>query len=310
MHDVQLQSLDLNLLLVLDVLLEEQSISRAAKRLHRSPSAVSHALARLREHLGDPLLLRDGQGMKASPWASAIQPALRRHLTGLQRVLTSEERFVAATSERTFRLVAPDLFSGLLPRLYAALHDAAPRASLEVIAPHAGAIERVLDGDVDLAIGPLRSTQPSRLVVTPLPSMHWSVFGRRGHPALDAPSFERWLAAPHLVVRTASKSKGVVERHLAEAGRRRHVALRVSGFAMAPPVVAKTDLLLTVPASALRALASAYDLEERPAPFEIAPLSLGLYSRRGTDDALAFVRALVKSELETALAPRTHQRSS
>ena len=105
----QIESVDLNLLRVLDVLLDEMSVTEAAKRLGRTPSAVSHALSRLREMLDDPLLLRSGNRLVASPRAEALREPLRRVLTDLMRVVQAEAEFDPATSTRRFVVAAPRL---------------------------------------------------------------------------------------------------------------------------------------------------------------------------------------------------------
>src|SRR6059058_1517101 len=112
-HFMNLNSLDLNLLVALDALLREASVSRAAMRIGLSQPAASHALQRLRDLLGDPLLVRNGARMELTPRATALRVPLTEALDQIRRLFTSEE-FDAARSERHFRLMMPDLCVELL----------------------------------------------------------------------------------------------------------------------------------------------------------------------------------------------------
>ena len=108
MSEIHLWDIDLNLLVVLEVLLQERSVTRAAERLHRTQSAISHALARLREVFGDELLVRDGRQMRPTARAEALAESLPRVLDLLRRTLSKPEAFDARSTTRTFRLAAPD----------------------------------------------------------------------------------------------------------------------------------------------------------------------------------------------------------
>ena len=120
MNQIDLRRFDLNLLVVLDVLMAERGVSRAAARLGRTQSAVSHSLARLREQLGDPLLLKGGRRMEPTAFALELMEQVRPLLGGLQRVLAPRRRFDAATSTRVFRLAAPDFAQAMFIDLLAA----------------------------------------------------------------------------------------------------------------------------------------------------------------------------------------------
>src|SRR4051812_856679 len=108
MNEIDLRHVDLNLLVAFDVLMTERSVSRAAVRLGRTQSAVSHALSRLREQLGDPLLVRSGAGMQPSPFALQLVEQVRPLLASLRRMLSPGRAFSPATSRRAFRLALPD----------------------------------------------------------------------------------------------------------------------------------------------------------------------------------------------------------
>lgn len=108
MNEIDLRRLDLNLLVVFEVLMAERSVTRAAARLGRTQSALSHALARLREQVGDPLLVKVGGRMSPSPFAEKLVEDVRPILRSIQRALVPPQAFDPATSTRTFRVAIPD----------------------------------------------------------------------------------------------------------------------------------------------------------------------------------------------------------
>ncbi|MEZ4251049.1 MAG: LysR family transcriptional regulator [Polyangiales bacterium] len=130
-----LASLDLNLLVALDALLQEGSVTRAARRLGLSQPATSHALARLRELFGDPLLVRVGRGLAPTPRAEALRAPLERVLADVRRLLRERPAFDPATSRRRFVLLCPDLLAPLLPELLTVLEHDAPGVDLAVEQP-------------------------------------------------------------------------------------------------------------------------------------------------------------------------------
>ena len=124
----QLRDIDLNLLVILNILLLERSVTRAAQRLHLTPSAVSHALNRLRELFNDELLVRDGRGMSPTIRAHKLSESLPQVLQQLANVFVAPEAFVASSSTRIFRLAAPDFLAPLVIEEVAKL---APNVSIE-----------------------------------------------------------------------------------------------------------------------------------------------------------------------------------
>ena len=130
MNEIDLRRFDLNLLVVFDVLMTERSVTRAAERLGRTQSAISHSLSRLRDQFGDPLLLKSGVRMQPTPLALELIEQARPMLGGLQRVLSPQHVFDAATSSRVFRLAAPDFMLTLFADLITRLRSEAPDTCL------------------------------------------------------------------------------------------------------------------------------------------------------------------------------------
>jgi DNA-binding transcriptional LysR family regulator len=274
---VQLREVDLNLLVVLDVLLRERSVTRTAQKLHLTPSAVSHALKRLRELFGDELLVRDGRRMRPTVRAEGLAETLPRILQQLTRALADPAPFETATSTRTFRLAAPDFIAPLLPLLLQEIGTIAPGVRVE-LAPFSPAVVRELvEGRHDVLVAP-SAIENEGLRRTPLGSWNWAVFGRSCHPAFADWSAMAWSAHPHLQIRTSVlRGQGPIDRRAAELGIQRVVGAVVPHFSMAAPVLAQTDLLLTVPSVAMGSSVAAYGLSRRDVPFELPAMGLSLY---------------------------------
>lgn len=277
MHEIHLRELDLNLLVVLDELLREQSVTRAARRLGRTPSAVSHALARLRDRLGDELLVLDGRRMRPTARGRALAEGLPRLLDQVRRTLSPPAPFAPATSTRAFRLAAPDFVATRLPELLADLAVAAPRVSVELVGVGSAPARDLEEGRTDALVAPSTLDAPG-LRSSPLGAFPWAVFGRAGNPAFAAWGREAWAAHPHLQVRTpAGAGEGPVDRAARALGLSRAVRAVVPHFAVAPAVLARTDLLLTVPRAALADVAAAHGLVDREVPFPLPPMALSLH---------------------------------
>lgn len=277
-----LAQLDLNLLVALDVLLAERQVTRAARRLGITQSAMSQTLQRLRQALDDPLLVRRGTRMAPSPRAEALAAPLRAALRGLERVLLDPPRFDPATSDRVFRLAVFDVYSAsVLPRLLARLGAAAPHAGVELVPL---AMDRLFDqlrGDeVDLAFTVPRDP-PGDIAHEPALSDSLLSMVRAGHPILAAPitpeSFVRW---PHARGRLVDGGPSVVDTLLADVGLRRHVQLRLPYFLAAPAVVSATDLIVTMPRSLATVLAPQWPVVTFPPPLPQSPYTVAaLWSR-------------------------------
>lgn len=280
----QLRDVDLNLLVVLDALLRERSVTRAAERLHLTPSAVSHALKRLRQLFDDELLLRDGRRMRPTARAENLAETLPRLLAQLARTIEAPEAFDPTTSSRTFRLAAPDFIAPHLPALLQDVQSAAPGVNVELAPYAATAMQHLAEGRYDALIANAAAHHEA-LRSSPLGSWPWATYARKGHPAFDDWTVTSWAAYPHLQVRTSVvEGPGPTDRRAAELGIQRSVRAVVPHFFMAAPVLAQTDLLLTVPSVTIGDTAVVYGLEQRPLPFELAPLALALFRNAADGD--------------------------
>ena len=292
---IELRHLDLNLLVALDVLTAERSVTRAAARLGVTQSAMSHTLRRLREVFDDELLVRVRGGMALTPRAESLMLPIRTGLATLEHALSDPLAFDPETSERRFRIAGPDLFELLfLPSLLEHFGGAAGRLSLAMVARTGPrALEALATGELDLAItnrmldGSEAPSEPGLMRRTLLID-DWSCFLRAGHPALGKARrklpLRTFLGLGHVVVSTTGRGPGIVDAALAERGEARTVALRVSHFYAAPVALATSDLVLTAPASLAR-LVDHLELAHLKPPVELPRHSVDMtWHRRFNDD--------------------------
>lgn len=313
MNAIDVRSIDLNLLVALDALLSERSVTRAARRCGVTQSSMSHSLARLRELLGDAVLVRSGRAMQPTPRATAMLAPLQRALAELGRVLVAEAAFEPGMSERMFSLVCPDLLAAFLPSLVARVHADAPRVRLSLHALERGDVARpLLDGAHDLALGPPLRSAVAGLMQTELGHVRWAVFGRPDHPALAAKrlSVRAWLAAPHVVVGTGSVGLGYVGEALAKAGLARRVGLSVPVFLLAPLVAAQTDMLFTAPLELIEPIAAQLGVVHRRPPIELPRVPVVLYwaERMQHDGGHRWLRERVAAVMRERLPARSSAR--
>lgn len=284
MNAPPLSKIDLNLLVVLDVLLREKSVARTADRLNLTSSAVSHALKRLRVLFGNELLVRDGRRMVPTARGESLADSLPALLTQVEHVLEPPEPFDPAYSNRTFRLAAPDFITSLLPHLLKLISEEAPGVRVELTAFSPAAVLDMGQGRFDALIAP-SFKQKDDLRGTPIGAWPWFVYGRKNHPAFSDWSIETWGNYPHLQVSaSASSGSSPIDRSAVDRGISRHIGAVITSFSMAAPVLAQTDLLLSVPSIAMEDAAHVYGLERRAVPFDLKPLELTLFRSATTGD--------------------------
>jgi DNA-binding transcriptional LysR family regulator len=308
MHEIDVSQTDLNLLVVLDVLLEERNVTRAAKRLHRTQSAVSHALGRLRVQLGDPLFVRVGSEMRPTPKADRLAGEISRLLRTIGRVLAQEGAFDPATTDRVFTLAGPDFIAAVLPMLLARMASTTPSAGVELLPAASGMLRDVADGRVDLALAPAGLARTEGLRSAPLTNLDWAVYARADHPAVRGWGPAAWAAYPHVRVRTTSGEESPVDAAARAAGLRRRAGPYLPHFLLAPPLLARTDLLMTVPRAVLADVAPRFGLVALPCPLALAPIGLSMFwsAPLDRDPAITWFRQAVQAaaaEAFTSTAP-------
>jgi DNA-binding transcriptional LysR family regulator len=258
--DVNFRTFDLNLLRVFDEVMAERNLTRAARNLSITQPAVSNALRRLRDVLGDELVSRSGAGVEPTPRALALWPTVRDALRQLQHTLAPGE-FDASTADTTFLLAMADATAAeLIPGLVKIVEKEAPAISLRVLPLTTRDPRRMLEQEeVDMAIGYFPA------VIASLAARGQSGVGvafetqrlylgqyvcvmRRGHPLAEAPlTLDDYCAARHLLVSFSGRPYGFIDQTLGALGRERRIVVTVNQFFTAGRVVANSDLLTVLP---------------------------------------------------------------
>lgn len=302
---MSLSDLDLNLLVVLQTVLAERSVVRAARRLHVTPSAISNGLARLRTALGDPLVTRQGRGIVPTPRANELAPLLTRALGDIERAV-ERDVFDPYTTTRGFTLAIVDAGQlARLPRLAKLLGKEMPHAKLRVVGIDTLLSSGGLAGtEVDVAIVAMDERAPG-VHLRPLYAEHAVLVCRRGHRILSGRLSKARLAElQHVDVQVAPGRgyRGLAQSY-ARLGIARDVAIVVPTFLAAAAVVAATDLVATCPASLVELLGERLGVRAvvSPAPRMKLGVKLAWHDRTDDDPAMrAFrelvVRALPKSQ--------------
>jgi DNA-binding transcriptional LysR family regulator len=304
-HDVDLTRVNLNLLVYLDALLTEKSVTRAARRLGITQSAMSHNLRQLRDIFGDQLLVRGKGGMQATPRAEELAVPLRSGLQSLRRTLEGEPAFVASESSRRFVLAAGDAVAMLLlPRLLERLRKDGPNIDLDVVPFDNRRYATQLEtGEVDLAVSAYFPDAPSLRMRKLRPESFVCVV-REGHPCVgETLDLATWAKLPHVLVSPqGTGGPGVVDRILAEHGLQRRVAVRIRYFLAAPMLVARTDLVLTVTRSLAEMFAVNLPVRLVEPPVELPTFSVGIgwHERVAKDPANRWIREHVAEALKRA----------
>lgn len=295
-----LRRIDLNLLVILDVLLSEQHVTRAAERLHLSQPAVSHALARLRDLLGDPLLVRQGGSLVPTARALELATPLAEALAQVQTLL-APNRFDPASARRKFRLAMSDYSAAIfLPNLVRTLRSEAPGIDLQIIqASREGMIDGVVNGDLDLAAG-VFPDMPAELRTTPLFEEHYTcLVDRNSLPASGTLDLPTYMSRPHVLLEMRGSGTPEIERALTAIRERRHVVVSLPHWGVAPQLIQGTDLILTVSSRGLLNIDHRHLLAVPP-PFHIPSFAFELawHGRRGGDAGLQWLIGRVQGGLQ------------
>jgi DNA-binding transcriptional LysR family regulator len=298
-----ISAIDLNLLLVLHVLLRERSATRAAKRLGVTQSAVSNALARLREVFGDPLLVRHARGLTPTPRAEALGPQLAALVAGASALLEPTPSFDPATSTRTFTLACVDYYGVVVvPPLTELLHARAPHTRLHQVSIDRLARGEGLAGDVDVHVGSPPKV-PSGCLVQPLfDESLVCLTPRDGRPIKMG--LREYCAARHVRVQVLDQARDPIDVGLAKLGRARDIALTVPHFSLAPWAVLRTGYVATLSARLAARYAEFLPLALRTPPVDMGTRSIRMFwhPRTDQDPGARFFRSLV-AEASCGLRP-------
>ena len=309
MHDVHLGGVDLNLLVALDALLIERSVTRAASRIGLTQSAMSHALARLRVVLGDELLVRGPAGMVPTTRAEALAGPIRGALEQVARAL-GPTTFDPRTARGKVTLGTSDYVElVLLPKVVARLAEEAPGIDLRLVTIGDDVCDALARGALDLfAAPPATYDKRAGIVARRIFDDRFVCVVRAGHPlARKKLTLARFTEARHALISPQGKEGGFVDDALARLGLARRVTVAVPHFLIAPHLVASSDLVLTVAERVAAALAEPLGLTILPPPPELALAGFTIatiwHERSQADPMLQWVRELLASVAKGIGAP-------
>lgn len=271
--------LDLNLLVVLDAIFTEGGITQAAAKLNLTQPAVSHALARLRDLLGDPLFVRAGRGLTPTPFARNLIDPVRQSLRGLEIALSEAAHFDPATSRRRFILGIRDVLEArILPALLHRITEEAPGVDLSAIHIDRRELEGELAaGRVDAALD-IWLGLPERIHRRLMMEDRFVVIARSGHPRVRGRiDLDGYLAEQHVLVSARTAGPGLEDVELARHGHSRHVRLRCQHYFAGCRVVSQTDLVLTMTEHYARITNRPFANQILPFPLEAPGLDAYLY---------------------------------
>ena len=265
-----MQHLDMNMLVSLDALLGEGSVSRAAVRLNLSAAATSHALARLREAIGDPLLVRAGRAMELTPHAVDLREPVHRLVSEARSLLAVSRAKPLAQVQRRFVVRAPDGLAIVYgPDIIQALQAAMPLCSLRFVAATEHDALALREGRIDLDIGPVRQREPDTRTAR-LFEQHYVGVVRHRHPlARGKVTKPRFLAQQHVAVAQSDGLEEPVDTSLRLQHKERRVVLTVPSAYGALVAASRTDLVASVPARLAEACAAALELNTFALPWKV-----------------------------------------
>jgi DNA-binding transcriptional LysR family regulator len=299
---------DFNLLVVLDVVLAEQSVVRAAKKLKLSPSAMSRALARLRQTTGDPLLVQAGRGLVPSPRALELRDRVARLVHEANEVLQPGERLDLRRLERSFTLRTSEGFvENFGPALLARVAQEAPGVTLRFL-PKIGKDSTLLrDGTVDLETGVIDDETGPELRAQTLFEDHLVGVVRAGHAlARGKVTPARYAGCEHIAVSRRLLERGPIDEALQALGLQRRIAVVVGGFATAIAVARRSDLLATVPFRHSGVLLDGVHTFSLPIELPTMKVSLLWHPRLDADAAHRWLRICVHASVAASgLAERS-----
>lgn len=308
---MKLPKIDLNLLPLFDAILSTESVGKAAGLIGLSKPAASHALSRIREQTGDPILVRAGQKWVLTQRATALAPRVRAALTEARSVLSADRAFDPRELRREFRIHATDQMLSLLGlALGHAVTQAAPNVGLRFL-PLEADEAHALRTDVDLALGVFHDLPPE-LRVQKLFDDVFACAVRIGHPKVKGKlSLETYLSLRHVVIAPRGRPGSVVDDALAERGYARRAVRWVPYSASALEFVSESDCIATLSERLTRRLAARYAVQILAPPLPLPPCagSQLWHSRLDADPAHGWLRRVIATIAQESRKPAGRART-
>jgi DNA-binding transcriptional LysR family regulator len=295
MNKIDLRRVDLNLLVVFETLMAERHVGRAAQRLNISQSAVSHALARLRDMFDDPLFVRNPRGIEPTKRSLALGPRLGDVLNRTRALLVSDPTFDSGRPHR-FTIGQTDGSIPILVALMERLRTTAPNIELHVHRVDADGVVGAIDRqELDLAFAVMPPLRPiARIVREPVLEIRYVCLARYDHARLSKKRLSRdeFAGLSHIAISPRGEPMTFVDSLLAEAGVTRNIVLTIPHFLAAPPIVARTDLIAIIDVSIARLFAGDKNLRIFELPVALRPIAIDLLMPRARvqESALKWLR--------------------
>ena len=270
--------IDLNLFVVLRTVYQQGSITGAARQLHITQPAVSHALAKLREKFDDPLFIRHGRNIVPSALCQTIMPQIEHSILALESTLSPHTQFDIQQHERQMKLGMRDILeSWFLPPLVQDLSVNTPRITIQSQQIRRNQAERLLeDESLDIIIDvlmPLGEKMCSQFIR----NEHFSLVCRQGHPILDNTTLAQYVKYPHGIVFLKGSEVDIIDMALAKHGVTRNVILRCEHYNAAASVAAQSDMLLTMPNAYVEAITESHAVEVTQVPFDVPDMPIHMF---------------------------------
>ena len=283
---MNIDRVDLNLLVYLDVLLRERSVTNAANQLGLSQPAMSNGLRRLRDLLGDPLLVRTSDGMTPTERALELQPLVREALSQLEKALQPTQPFDPSDTDRVFRIMASDYAeSTLFPHLLKRLRDVAPGVTLDIMTPSDVSFLDVEQGKVDMVINRF-DAMPQSFHQKTIWSDSFSCLFSRANPIIECFDLDNYLKANHIWVSKTGFGVGVginpqdvqrlgwVDGALNKLDKKRNITVFTRHYQTAMLLAEQEDLIVTLPTRATALHRNDSQVVIKPPPFDIPEIEL------------------------------------
>ena len=287
---MNLRQIDLNLLVYLNVLIEERSVSNAASRLALTQSAMSNALKRLRDLFNDPLLVRSGSTMLCTDKALALKPQIESFLTLAQSITAPVQGFDAKNTEHTFRIMANSfLVASLLGPFISKMISEYPSINFDLVSPSDVTLSELEQGQVEIAIDRF-TRMPSSFYQSTLWRDNYVCMTHKNHPLQQHQDLDSYLAAEHVwlnrsgfgpepLVKSREPQKlGWVDQALLQLGHRRNIRTYVRQHSLLPDLVAHSDMVATLPKRLAKYLIAntPEPLALCAVPFPIVPIKVSM----------------------------------
>lgn len=296
---INLRSVDLNLLVALDALLDEVHVSRAAARIGLSQPAMSNALDRCRYLFKDALLERGQRAMRLTPKAESLRSPLKNVLAEVGELLQPQAPNLL-TLKQSIRVLLPDVPAAqLLSPLIDQLRSNAPQMQIVACPWHGAkaALDALISGKLDLAISVFPEV-PDAIERVELSFETYCVVMRKGHPAAQQFSLTQWLEYPHVLVSGHGDTSSPLDAKLNQLGHQRTIGLVVPSFLTVPAVLLASDYISLLPRRCLPAdWGKTHSVFEPPLPVDGFPLHLAWHKRRSKDHGVQYIAMMLQKIL-------------